>query len=103
MKKQLLLFWTAATAVVAVTTSAEATFESSKMLPSVVLQGTAFKSPKVSTGIVTQGTAFKSPKLSTGVVVQGTAFKAPKISVGIVVQSFSGGGGVIQRVPLTHW
>ena len=103
MKKQLLFLWALAAALAALVAPAGATFESSKMLPGIGLEGTAFKSPKVSAGIVTQGTAFKSPKLSTGVVVQGTAFKAPKISVGIVVQSFSGGGGVIQRAPLTHW
>lgn len=82
--------------------SAASLFESSKLSPGVVVQGTALQSSKLSPGIVVQGTALQSSKLSPGVVLQGTAFQSPKISIGIVLQTVAS-GGTIPRAPLTHW
>jgi hypothetical protein len=72
---------------------------------SVTQDGLAFESSKLSPGVIVQNNAFESPKLSVGIVVASVdVFKSAKISAGVVVQLISGGGGgAVQRAPLTHW
>lgn len=77
-------------------------FESSKLSPGVVVQGSALQSPKLSSGVVVQSNALESSKLSSGVVVQTGAFQSSKLSVGIVVITLQG-TGVVPRAPLVHW
>jgi hypothetical protein len=80
---------------------AQSTFESSKMSPGVVVQGTGLESTKLSPGIVIQNLGMESSKLSPGIVLQKTSFQSSKLSVGIVVQNLN--RGVVPRAPLTHW
>jgi hypothetical protein len=83
--------------------SAQTQFESSKLSPGAVVQGSGSESSKLSPGIVLQGSGAQSSKLSPGVVLQGASLQASKMSIGVVVQSVPGGGGVVVRAPLTHW
>ena len=88
----------------AATAAAQSQFESSKLSPGVVVEGSGLESSKLSSGIVMDNLSLQSPKLSVGIVVQSlAAFKSSKLSVGIVVESVSGSGGVVLRAPLTHW
>lgn len=89
-------------AAIATTALAQSNFESSKLSPGVVTEGTGFQSSKMSPGIVTQNSGFQSSKISPGVVMENTAFQSPKLSVGIVVEALSSRGSV-PRAPLTHW
>jgi hypothetical protein len=82
--------------------SADSSFESPKLSPGVVTQGTGFQSSKVSPGVVLQNGGLQSPKLSSGVVVDNTAFQSSKLSLGIVVE-VRPGGGIVTPAPLTHW
>lgn len=77
-------------------------FESSKLAPAVVTEGTGFQSSKLSPGIVVEGAGLHSSKLSPGIVLKIASFQSSKLSVGIVLEVESSGGAV-QRAPLTHW
>jgi hypothetical protein len=63
---------------------------------------TQFESSKLAPGVVVQGSAVESSKLAPGVVVRGASLQSSKMSIGIVVITAPGGIGVI-RTPLTHW
>lgn len=101
-------------------TSVALAFESSKLSPGVVTEGSGMQSPKLSPGVVTEGSGLQSPKLSPGVIIEGNglqssklsvgivvantaAFESAKLSVGVVVETLSSSGGVVPRAPLTHW
>lgn len=81
----------------------QSNFESSKLSPGVVVQGSGLESSKLSSGVVVQGNSLESSKFSAGIVVNGLAFQSPKVSIGIVVNTVAQAGGVIPRAPLTHW
>jgi hypothetical protein len=102
MKGRILIAATMLVPAIATTAFSQSNFESSKLSPGVVTQGTGFQSSKVSPGIVMQNTGFQSSKISSGVVLQNTTFQSSKLSVGVVVEVLSGSGSV-PRGPLTHW
>lgn len=82
---------------------AQSQFESSKMSPGIVVEGSALKSSKISPGVVLENKALQSSKMSAGVVMENIALKSSKMSVGIVLQVLPSAGSAIPRAPLTHW
>jgi hypothetical protein len=100
--------WLSSTAIavmVSISTVAFAApqFESSKLSPGIVVQGSGLESSKLSSGIVLQGAGMESPKLSAGLVLESLGFQSSKVSAGVVVETATGTGGIVSRAPLTHW
>ncbi|MBS0524381.1 MAG: hypothetical protein JSS04_12200 [Proteobacteria bacterium] len=82
---------------------AQSNFESPKLAPGVVTQGSGMESPKIAASVVVQGSGLGSSKLSVGIVVAPPGLESSKLSAGIVVQTLPGVAGTIPRAPLTHW
>ena len=90
--------------IVLVPTQTVLAFESSKLSPGAVVEGSGLQSPKFSPGVVIEGSGLQSSKLSAGIVVVNVgAFKSSKLSAGVVVETLNSSGGVVPRAPLTHW
>jgi hypothetical protein len=81
---------------------ADANFESPKLSPGVVTQGSSLQSSKLVPSIIVGGAGLQSSKFSSGVVTSIHGLQSSRLSVGIIVEVLPG-GGIVTRAPLTHW